>query len=74
MRLCFQLGTLLDSAQALLADTMPAAMMAQQQSTALKTATGTTPAVYSCFAMQVKVKPRNFCLAKGLFTQSDTYL
>jgi hypothetical protein len=42
----------LDSAQALLADAMPSAMMATQAST-IKNANGTTPAVYSCLAMQV---------------------
>ncbi len=47
-----QLGGLLDSAQALLADAMPSAMMATQAST-IKNANGTTPAVYSCLAMQV---------------------
>ncbi len=44
----------MDSAQALLADAMPSAMMATQANT-IKNANGTTPAVYSCLAMQVHV-------------------
>ena len=49
----FQLSSLLDNAQALLADAMPSSMMAAQAST-VKNANGTTPAVYSCLAMQVR--------------------
>lgn len=46
-----QLGGLLDNAQALLADAVPTSMMTHQTKNGL--ATGTTPAVYSCLAMQV---------------------
>jgi hypothetical protein len=50
-----QLSSLLDNAQALLADSVPTSLMNQQQATTIKNGvtTGTTPAVYSCLAMQV---------------------
>ena len=48
-----QLGSLLDSAQALLVDAIPSSMMAAQAST-VKNANGTTPTVFSCLAMQVE--------------------
>ena len=46
-----QLGGLLDNAQALLADAVPTSMMTHQTKNGI--ATGATPAVYSCLAMQV---------------------
>ena len=50
-----QLSSLLDNAQALLADSVPISLMNQQATSTIKNgvATGTTPAVYSCLAMQV---------------------
>jgi hypothetical protein len=54
----FQLGSLLDNAQALLADAVPMSMMTSQMTTSqattnIKNGVTTTPAVYSCLAMQV---------------------
>jgi len=50
-----QLCSLLENAQALLADSVGATMMGQAKM-GTTTTTATTPAVYSCLAMQAEIR------------------